>query len=128
MEALVNIIGEALDITSWKFSIEEVAPIDYSKDLVLAEFLFARGAMTIRDLVDNFGNKFGLDIDDDNPYLDERFINNQPLTALFNQTENNPYLEANSIIGSLEENLWSNIDDSTGIEKEETGIVGEPSK
>jgi hypothetical protein len=128
MEALVNIIGEALDITSWKFSIEEVAPIDYSKDLVLAEFLFARGAMTIRDLVDNFGNKFGLDIDDDNPYLDERFINNQPLTALFNQTENNPYLEANSIISGLEENLWSNIDDSTGIEKEETGIVGEPSK
>ena len=128
MEALVNIIGEALDITSWKFSIEEVAPIDYSKDLVLAEFLFARGAMTIRDLVDNFGNKFGLDIEDDNPYLDERFINNQPLTALFNQTENNPYLEANSIISGLEENLWSNIDDSTGIEKEETGIVGEPSK
>jgi hypothetical protein len=84
--------------------------------------------MTIRDLVDNFGNKFGLDIDDDNPYLDERFINNQPLTALFNQTENNPYLEANSIISGLEENLWSNIDDSTGIEKEETGIVGEPSK
>lgn len=128
MEALVNRIGEALDITSWKFTVEEVAPIDYTKDLALAEFLFARGAMTIKDLIENFGNKFGLDIEDDNPYLDERFINNQPLTALFNQTENNPYLEANSIIGSLEENLWSNIDDNTGIEKEETGIVGEPSK
>ena len=128
MEDLVNLIAKDLEITSWKFSIEEVAPIDYTKDLVLAEFLFARGAMTIRDLVDNFGNKFGLDIEDDNPYLDERFINNQPLKSLFNQTENNPYLEANSIISGLEENLWSNIDDSTGIEKEETGIVGEPSK
>ena len=128
MEDLVNLIAKDLEITSWKFSIEEVAPIDYTKDLVLAEFLFARGAMTIRDLIDNFGNKFGLTIDDNNPYLDERFVNNQPLNALFNQTENNPYLEANTILGSLEDNLWSNINDNTGIEKEETGIVGEPSK
>ena len=128
LEDLVNLIGNDLEITSWKFSIDEVAPIDYTKDLVLAEFLFARGAMTIRDLVDNFGNKFGLTIDEEEPYLDERFINNQPVNALFNQTENNPYLEANTILGSLEDNLWSNIDDNTGIEKEETGIVGEPSK
>ena len=129
LEDLVNIIAKELEVTSWKFNIEDVAPVDYTKDLVLAEFLFARGAMTIRDLVDNFGNKFGLDInDEDSPYLDERFINNQPLNALFNQTENNPYLEANTILGSLEDNLWSNIDDNTGIEKEETGIVGEPSK
>ena len=128
MEDLVNLIAKDLEITSWKFSIEEVAPIDYTKDLVLAEFLFARGAMTIRDLIDNFGNKFGLDIDETNPYLDERFVNNQPLNALFNQTENNPYLEANTILGSLEDNLWSNINDNTGIEKEETGIIGEPSK
>jgi hypothetical protein len=127
-EALINRIGAELGVTSWKFTIEDVAPIDYTKDLALAEFLFARGAMTIKELIDNFGNKFGLTIDETEPYLDKRFINNQPLTALFNQTENNPYLEANSIIGSLEENLWSNIDDNTGIEKEETGIVGEPSK
>ena len=127
LESLVNLIAKDLEITSWKFSIEDVAPIDYTKDLALAEFLFARGAMTIRDLVENFGAKFGLDIDDDdNPYLDERFINNQPLRALFNQTEENPYLEANSIIGSLEENLWSNLND-TGVEGEE-GVIGEPSK
>ena len=126
LEDMVNLIAGDLEISSWRFNIEDVAPIDYTKDLVLAEFLFARGAMTIRELVDNFGNKFGLTINDNEPYLDERFINNQPLNALFNQTENNPYLEANSILGSLEENLWSNLDD--GVEKEETGIDSEQSE
>jgi hypothetical protein len=130
LEALVNLIAKDLEITSWTFNIEDVAPIDYTKDLALAEFLFARGAMTIRDLVENFGAKFGLDIaDDDNPYLDERFINNQPLKGLFNQEESNPYLEANSIIGSLENSLWSNLDDHKDISVEsEEGVIGEPSK
>lgn len=120
LEDLINMMGEELDVTSWKFHIDDVAPIDYTKDLALAEFLFNHGAMTIRNLIDNFGNKFGLNIDDDdNPYLDERFINNQPLLSLFNQTENNPYLEANSILGSLEESLWSNLNDNEdSIEKE----------
>ena len=128
LESLVNLIGKDLEVTSWKFSIEDVAPIDYTKDLALAEFLFARGAMTIRDLIENFGGKFGLDIDDeDNPYLDERFINNQPVRLLFNQVEDNPYLEANSILGSLEESLWSNLDDNTSVESPER-VIGEQGK
>ena len=127
LESLINLIGKDLEVTSWTFNIEDVAPIDYTKDLALAEFLFARGAMTIRDLIENFGSKFGLDIDDeDNPYLDERFINNQPVRLLFNQVEDNPYLEANSILGSLEESLWSNIDDNS-IESPER-ITGEQGK
>ena len=88
-----------------KFSIEEVAPIDYTKDLVLAEFLFARGAMTIRDLLDNFGNKFGLSYEETEPYLDVRFVNNQPLDNIMNQVEDNPYLEIDSILGNLEDQL-----------------------
>ena len=105
MEDLVNIIANDLEITSWKFTIEEVAPIDYTKDLVLAEFLFARGAMTIRDLLDNFGNKFGLSYEEEEPYLDVRFVNNQPLDNIMNQVEDNPYLELDSILGSLEDQL-----------------------
>jgi hypothetical protein len=102
LEDLVNLMGKDLEITSWKFSIDEVAPIDYTKDLVLAEFLFARGAMTIRDLVDNFGNKFGLTIDEDDKYLDTRFINNQPLNNLMNNVESNPLLEADTILEQAE--------------------------
>ncbi len=111
-EDIINTIASELNVTSWIFTIEDVTPVDYTKDLALAEFLFARGAMTIRELIENFGSKFGLTIEDeDEAYLDERFINNQPLNALFNQTENNPYLEANTILGSIEDTLWSNTNE-----------------
>ena len=108
LEDLINIIGNDLQITSWKFNIEDVAPIDYTKDLALAEFLFQRGAMTIKDLIDNFGNKFGLTIEDeDDYYLNARYINNQPLELIWNNTENNPNLEMDTILTSLEDTLWS---------------------
>jgi hypothetical protein len=126
MEALVNQVADELEITSWKFSIEEVAPIDYSKDLVLAEFLFARGAMTIRDLVDNFGNKFGLTIEDNEPYLDTRFINNQPLDNLMTGVEDNPLLEVDTILSQLETDVRGDAieEKPIGIEsqKDDTGI------
>ena len=105
LEDIINMIAEELEVTSWKFHIEDVAPIDYTKDLALAEFLFARGAMTIRNLLDNFGNKFGLSYDETEPYLDVRFINNQPLDNLMNSVESNPMLEADSILADLENGL-----------------------
>ena len=136
LEDLINQIGAELGVTSWKFSIEDVAPVDYTKDLALAEFLFNRGAMTIRDLIENFGSKFGLDItEDDDPYLDERFVNNQPLQSLFNTVEDNPYLEASSILGKLEDNLWGNKDDNNTDSEEDNekgtdtkGITSGPSE
>ena len=121
LEDLINLIAGDLEISSWRFNIEDVAPIDYTKDLVLAEFLFARGAMTIRELVDNFGNKFGLTINDDEPYMDVRFINNQPLDNLMNNVEDNPYLEVDSILANLENDLRGDtIEPTESIENKET--------
>jgi len=122
MEDLINLIGEELGIINWRFSIEDVAPIDYTKDLALAEFLFAHGAMTIRNLIDNFGNKFGLTIEDDEPYLDARFINNQPLDNLMNMVEDNPYLEVDSILANLEDNLRGDEVIEEPIEEADTGV------
>ena len=85
--------------------------------MALADFLFARGAMTIKDLIDNFGNKFGLDIEnEDDYYLNARYLNNVPLEQVWNQTEDNPYLEVDSILASLEGNL------NESIESEEADI------
>ena len=101
VEALVNLIAEELGVTTWKFSIEEVAPIDYNKDIALADFLFARGAMTIKDLIDNFGSKFGLTVDDvDDDYLNARYMNGVPLEQIWNNIESNPYLEEETILES----------------------------
>ncbi len=117
-EALINLIAKELEVNTWKFSIEDVAPIDYNKDLALAEFLFARGAMTIKDLIDNFGSKFGLDIEgeEDDYYLNARYLNGVPLEQVWNNTEDNPYLEVDSILASLEGNL------NESIESEEADI------
>ena len=105
-EALINLIGEELEVTSWRFTIEDVAPIDYQDDLKLADFLFARGAMTIQDLIDNFGSKFGLDVEgEDEYYLNARYMNGVPLEQVWNQVEDNPYLEVDSILASLEDSV-----------------------
>ena len=110
-EALINLIGKELEVNTWKFSIEDVAPIDYNDDLKLADFLFARGAMTIRDLIDNFGSKFGLDVEDeDDYYLNARYLNGQPLEMLWNSVEDNPYLEVDTILSSLEDSLRGSED------------------
>ena len=117
-EALINLIAKELEVTTWRFSIEDVAPIDYNKDLALADFLFARGAMTIKDLIDNFGSKFGLDIEgeEEDYYLNARYLNGVPLEQVWNNTEDNPYLEVDSILASLEGNL------NESIESEEADI------
>ena len=130
-EALINQIGAELGCTSWKFCIEEVAPIDYTKDLALAEFLFQRGAMTIKELIDNFGNKFGLTIEDeDDYYLNARYLNNVPLEQVWNNTENNPMLEVDTILGSLEDQLWNDneeVEDDISPEDQET-VTGNPGR
>ena len=122
IEDLINLIGNELECTSWRFSIEEVAPIDYTKDLSLAEFLFARGAMTIKELIDNFGGKFGLTINDpDDYYLNARYINGQPLELIWNNVEDNPYLEVDTILSSLSDSLTGdNLDEEPTSEEEIT--------
>ena len=126
VESIINQIGEELGVNTWKFSVEDVAPIDYTKDLALAEFLFQRGAMTIKELIDNFGNKFGLTVEDeDDYYLNARYINNVPLEQVWNNTEDNPMLEVDTILGSLETQLrGETIDnDSNGSEAVDTGLT-----
>jgi hypothetical protein len=68
--------------------------------------------MTIKDLIDNFGNKFGLDIEgeEEDYYLNARYLNGVPLEQVWNSTEDNPYLEVDSILASLEGNLNESIE------------------
>ena len=125
IEDLVNLIGEELEVTSWKFTIEDVAPIDYTKDLSLAEFLFARAAMTPRELIDNFGGKFGLTAPEDNKFLDEYYLNNVPLESVWNQSESNPMADIDSILADFEDGLRGEQvgDDSIGSEETDISIT-----
>ena len=85
----------------------------------------------IQELIDNFGNKFGLTItDEDDYYLNARYLNNVPLEQVWNNTENNPMLEVDTILGSLEDQLWNDneeVEDDITREDQET-VTGKPSR
>lgn len=120
IEAMINQVGLELGVNSWKFHIVDVDPIDYSEDIKLADFLFHRGAMTIMDLINNFGDKFGLNVEDtDDVYLNARYINGVPLEKVWNNNEQNPYNELDSILGRVETGLRGDgaSDDKDPIEE-----------
>ena len=114
IEDLINLVArKEFGIKSWEYVSNDLDPKDYKNDLDMAEFLFARAAMTPRDLINQFGDKFGLTAPEDNAYLDEYYLNNQPLESLWNNVESNSNLEANTIIQSLNESdLWSKSNDN----------------
>jgi capsid portal protein len=119
-ESMINQIAAELEVTSWKFVINDVDPIDYTPKKELADFLFQRGAMTIMDLINNFGEEFGITVEDpDDPYLNSRFLNYVPLENVFNQSEQNSYLEEKSILKALEGNLWEDKDEDDVDDKEQ---------
>lgn len=130
-EELINMLARnELQVTAWEYQSSDLDPKDYKNDMDLAGFLFARAAMTPRDLINVFGDQFGIDVPEDCEYLDEYYINNQPLKQLWNNVENNNNLEAQTIIKTLNDNLWGAKDDSLNKPKakppkELTNPVGE---
>ena len=128
LEAMINQVTEELGVNSWIFEIVDVNPIDYTKDKELAMFLFSSAAMTPMDLINNFGEKFGLTPKDpEDPYLNSYYLNNVPLERVWNETEQNPYAELDSILNNVESDLRGETadDDLTadnGSEEETTSI------
>lgn len=121
-EELINLIArEEFGIKSWEYRASDLDPKDYRNDMALAEFLFQRAAMTPRDLINNFGDQFGLTIPEDNPYLDEYYLNNQPLESLWNNVENNSNLEEQTIISTLN-GLWEDTDEHITEEPEDDNL------
>ena len=80
--------------------------------------------MTIKELIDNFGGKFGLTIDDpDDYYLNARYLNGQPLENIWNTVEDNPYLEIDTILESFNESLTGdNLEESSEEETPDSTI------
>ena len=121
LESMINQVREELRVTTWQFKIVDVNPVDYSKDKELAQMLFNCAAMTPMDLINKFGEKFGLSPKDpDDPYLNSYYLNNVPLEKVWENSENNPYLEADGILEDLEDKLRGNIDDSDKESEEPT--------
>lgn len=123
-EDLVNrLLVEDFGVTSWEFKINDLDPKDIKVKMEVAGFLFERAAMTIMDLINNFGEEFGLTVDNpDDPYLNTRFLQNKPLEDVMNSTEKNSYLEERSILRALDGNLWNNNDDDDNVDEKDNDL------
>ena len=77
------LLKNEFECTDWVFSLPELDKKDYATDITLAKELFNMGAMTPRDLINNFGDKFGLKGPEDNDYMDSYFLNGKPIESVF---------------------------------------------
>ena len=107
--------------TDWVFTLPELGKKDYANDIALAKELFNMAAMTPRDLVNNFGEKFGLKIPETQLYMDSYFLNGVPIEEVFIQSQSNTILDKveNSLMQEAE--LY---DELTNDEEELSHIDG----
>lgn len=103
-EFIINkILKNDFDITDWEFKIVEHDNRDYAGDVAIIKELFNMASITPRQIIENIGDKFGLTAPDDNPFLDEYYLNGQPLDNVWNGTPNSG--EADEMLSSLENDL-----------------------
>ena len=81
LEEMVNmVVREGFEITDWRFKFAEIDTEDEQHDVQMVMHLFSMGAMRIRDVIQRYADKYGLEDDPDDPLLDTRFVGGQPLT------------------------------------------------
>jgi len=87
-----RLLREEFGVNDWKFKINTLDPKDNVLNIGIAKELWNMGAMTGRELIENFGEEFGLNKNTSSEYLDEYYVNGTPAKQLWQQTEfNNVY-------------------------------------
>lgn len=76
------LIKEEFQVTDWQFAVTEIDQRDYLNDLNAAEKLFNMAAMTPKQIIEYFGERFGLETPS-NPYLDEYYLQGKPLDSVW---------------------------------------------
>lgn len=123
-EAINKLIINEFGINQWKFKIIEHDQRDYSIDLAILKELFNMACITPRQIIENIGDRFGLTVPKDNPFLDEYYLNGQPLDNVWGMDTNNNGLvssEVNTILDNLEMDLMHDaevLDDTITKESE----------
>ena len=114
-----RLLRNEFEIKEWEFKITVLDPKDEAQDMVLAEKLFQMGAMTPRQLIENFGDKFGLKVEG-SEYLDEYYLNGQPLAKLWQQTSfNQMYSDLDNLKDEL---ITEDVEDDNQEPIEDSGI------
>jgi PBSX family phage portal protein len=98
------ILRNEFGVDDWQFAVSEIDIRDMAGDILIAEKMFNMASMKPRQMIRYFGERFGLKDDPDNPYLDEYYLNGQPLDAVFANVGVDPPGTGN-VLGQLESDL-----------------------
>jgi PBSX family phage portal protein len=110
-ESDINLLlNEMFPASGWQFALTEIDIRDMLSDLKIAESLVKMASMKPIQVIRYFGERFGLE-EDDNPYLDEYYLNGVPLDKVWAESRNIDPPGASTVLDNLEEDLSEGLDD-----------------
>lgn len=115
-----NLLRTEFGISTCRFAISEIDIRDLSSDMVVAEKMFQMASMRPIDIINHFGERFGLKADD-NPYLYEYYLNGQPLDNLWAGGGADPP-GTDTVLSQLETDLLTEVDEDET--ESEDGLEG----
>lgn len=113
-------------ITTCKFAINEIDVRDLTADMTIAKEMFNMAAMRPIDIINHFGERFGLKGDEKNPYLKEYYLNGKPLDTVWAGGGTDPP-GTDTVLSQLENDLLDegdpNADDTPPIDGSEGAAI-----
>lgn len=104
------LIREEFGFQDCQFALQEIDVRDFAIDVGVAEKLFNMASMTPRQLIQQFGERFGLKDDPDNYFLDEYYLNGQPLELAWLGERAAP--GSSTVLDELENDIRGDINES----------------
>jgi PBSX family phage portal protein len=106
------LIREEFGYIDCEFKLKEIDITDFAGDVAIAEKMFNMASMKPRQIIQYFGERFGLKDDPDNPYLDEYYLNGQPLDIIWNPANGVDPPGTSTVIDSLENSVIDGMEES----------------
>ena len=88
----------------WEFKFIDIDTTDEVNEKEMINFLFTRGAITIRQIINHYADKYGLEDDEDDPMLDVRYIDGRPISGEYAYTA-----DFKSVLKSLQNKLLEKV-------------------
>jgi len=117
------LIREEFGFTDCKFQLKEIDIVDFAGEVNIAEKMFNMASMTPRQLIQYFGERFGLKDDPDNIYLDEYYLNGQPLDLVWNPSTSADPPGTSTVLDGLEESIIDGMEGSNASSESTVAAV-----
>ncbi len=74
----LHVVQNGFEIYEWEFRLGSIDNTDEEHDLKMVQGLFSMGAITPNQIINHFGERFGLTVSD-SPYMNMHYINGTPV-------------------------------------------------